>query len=409
MKEMIKKSSPALIFIGLAVGIIVGLIVNALGGAGSPFMSFVGFAGNLYLNALKMMVYPLIFCSIVVGVTEVGNAAATGKIALKSVIYFLITTALASIVAVIVPVVTKLGVNSPITVEAGELESDMTGILDMLANMIPANPIAAFAEGNVMQILIFAIVIGFAILAIGEKADPALKFIASFNEICMTIIKFIVRFTPLGACFLIMPITANNKFGAITGLLNYVITYYVTIIAFVVIVYFGVIKFVAKGNPIKFFKESLPAVMTGFATSSSTATLPVSEQVADDMGIRKEISSIVLPIGSTMNMDGGAIMLLMSTIFFCNICGIHLSVGQIITLCVANIFLSVGTPAIPNGGIATFTALVVMAGLPAGVMSLFVGTMSVTNYGNTAVNILGDLTGCAFFNQLEDNKDKKSA
>ncbi len=407
MKAINKKSNPMYIFVGLAVGIIAGLIVNAVGGAGTPFMSFVGFVGNLYLNALKMMVYPLIFCSIVVGVTEVGNAAATGKIALKSVIYFLITTALASVVAVVVPTVTKLGVNSPITVDAGELTSDMTGILDMIANMVPANPVAAFTDGNVMQILIFAIVIGFACLAIGEKAKPVLNVVESFNEICMTIVKFIVRFTPVGACFLIMPITANNKIGAITGLLNYVVTYYVTIIAFVIVVYFGIIKFVAKGSPLKFFKGALPAVMTGFATSSSTATLPVSEQVADDMGIRKEISSIVLPIGSTMNMDGGAIMLLMSTIFFCNICGIQLSVGQIVTLCVANIFLSIGTPAIPNGGIATFTALVVMAGLPAGVMSLFVGTMSVTNYGNTAVNILGDLTGCAFFNQIEDNKKSK--
>lgn len=407
MKKLNKKSNPALIFVGLAVGIIVGLIVNALGGAGSPFMSFVTFAGNLYLNALKMMVFPLVFCSIVVGVTEVGNAAVTGKIALKSIIYFLITTAIASVVAVVVPIVTKLGVNSPINVAAGELSSDMTGILDMIANMVPSNPVASFVNGNVMQILVFAIVVGFAVLALGEKAAPALSVIESFNDICMVIIKFIVRFTPLGACFLIMPITANNKIGAITGLLNYVITYYVTIIAFVIIVYFGVIKFVAKGNPIEFFKGALPAVMTGFATSSSTATLPVSAQVADDMGIRKEISSIVLPIGSTMNMDGGAIMLLMSTIFFCNICGIQLSAGQIVTLCVANIFLSIGTPAIPNGGIATFTALVVMAGLPAGVMSLFVGTMSLTNYGNTAVNILGDLTGCAFFNQIENNKSSK--
>lgn len=260
-----------------------------------------------------------------------------------------------------------------------------------------------------MQVLVFAVVVGFAILSVGEKAEPALRIIESFNEICMAVVKFVVRFTPLGACFLIMPITANNRFGAITGLLSYVVTYYATIIAFVVIVYFGLIKFVAKGSPIRFFKAALPAVMTGFATSSSTATLPVSVQVADDMGIRKEISSIVLPIGSTMNMDGGAIMLLMSTIFFCNICGIQLSVGQIITLCVANIFLSVGTPAIPNGGIATFTALVAMAGLPAGVMSLFVNTMAVTNYVNTAVNILGDLTGCAFFNQLEDNKEARAA
>lgn len=402
-----KTQSPYLIFIGLAVGIIAGLIVNALGGANGPFMQFVNFSGKLYLNALKMMVYPIIFCSIVVGVTEVGNAAVTGKIALKAIVYFLITTALASIVAVVVPTVTKLGVGSAIVIQEGEVSSSMTGILDMIANMIPANPFTSFSEGNVMQVLVFAVVIGFGILACGEKGKPALDVISSLNEICMVIIKFVVKFTPLGACFLIMPITANNKFGAITGLLNYVVAYYVTIILFVIVVYFGVIKFIAKGDPIKFFKASLPAVMTGFATSSSTATLPVSEQVADDMGIRKEISSIVLPIGSTMNMDGGAIMLLMSTIFFCNISGIELSFGMIVTLCAANIFLSVGTPAIPNGGLATFTALVVMAGLPGGAISLFIGTMAVTNYGNTAVNILGDLTGCAFFNQLEDNKLKK--
>jgi len=267
-----KTSNPALILAGLAAGIIAGLIVNAAGGAGSPFMTFVGFMGNLYLNALKMMVFPLVFCSIVVGVTEVGNAAVTGKIALRAVIYFLITTALASIVAVLVPVLTGLGAGSPITVEAGEVTSELTGILDMIAGMIPANPFAGFVEGNVMQILVFALVVGFGILAAGEKAKAALSVIESFNEICMTVIKFIVRFTPLGACFLIMPITANNRIGAIAGLLNYVAAYYITIICFVIVVYFGIIKFVAKGSPLQFFKGALPAVMTGFATSSSTAT-----------------------------------------------------------------------------------------------------------------------------------------
>ncbi len=395
---------PALIFTGLVLGIIAGLIVNAVGGAGGGFMSFVSFAGTLYLNALKMMVYPLIFCSIVVGVTKVGSAAKTGKIALKAIIYFIITTALASIVAVIVPTVIGLGNNASLVVENAELTNDMSGILDMIAGMIPANPFTAFTEGNVLQILVFAIVIGFALLAIGEKGAPALNVISSLNEVCMKIVSVVVKFTPIGAFFLIMPVTANNKIAAVADLLGYVGTYYVTIIAFVIVVYFGVIKFIAHGHPMAFFKASLPAVMTGFATSSSTATLPVSEQCAHDMGIREEISSLVLPIGSTMNMDGGARMLLMSVIFFCNICGIHLSAGMIVTLIFANIFLSIGTPAIPNGGLATFTALVVMAGLPGGVVSLFVGTMALTNYGNTAVNILGDLTGCAFFNQLEDNK-----
>ncbi len=402
-----KVSAPVYILIGLAVGIVAGLIVNAAGGAGGSFMKFVGFVGSLYMNALKMMVFPMIFCSIVVGITEVGNAAVTGKIALRAVIFFLITTALASIVAVAIPAVTHLGAGSQIVVQEGEVVSDMTGILDMVANMIPANPVAAFAEGNVMQILVFAVVIGFAILGLGEKAKPVLDLVVSLNEICMTIIKFVVRFTPVGACFLIMPITANNRFGAVAGLLNYVIAYYAAIIGFTVIVYFSLIRFVAKGSPRKFFRGALPAVMTAFATSSSTATLPVSLKVADDMGIRKEISSIVLPIGSTMNMTGAAIMLLMSTLFFCNICGIHLSSGQILTLAIANVFLSVGTPGMPNGGIATFTALVAMAGLPAGVMSLFVGIMAVTNYGNTALNILGDLVACFFFNQTEDNRQHR--
>ncbi len=394
------------VVIGLIVGIIAGILVNVLGLGKSPLMTFVGFLGNVYLNALKVMIYPMIFCAVVIGITEVGNIVVTGKVALKSIIFFIVTTAIASIVAVLVPTITKLGVGSEIIIEQTEITSNMTGILDMLANMIPANPVAAFANGDVMQILVLAVIVGVAVLVVGKKADPVMSVIRSINDIAMTVIQFVVRFTPIGAGLLIMPIMAKNSMAAISDILGYVLTYYVVIILYVVIVYFGIIK-AFGGKPLNFFKSTIPAIATAFATFSSTAALPVSTKCADDRGIRKEISSIVIPTGSTMNMNAGAIMLLMSIIFYCNILGMSLSVGQIITLVVANIFLSIGTPAIPNGGVATFTALVVMAGLPGGVMSLFIGAMSLCN--TAAVNVLGDLVACEVFNLMEDKKQAAKA
>lgn len=380
------------IMIGLIMGIIVGFLLN---GKNTPIDGFVDTMGHLYLNLLRMMITPMIFCSVVVGITTVGNIAVSGKIALKAIIFFTITTLIASVVGVITPKLSHLGIGTElILAEAEQPVSEMSGILEMLVDMIPANPFAAFMTGNVLQILVFAIAVGFAMLAIGEKAEGAKEFFISFNEICMKVISFVIRFTPLGVFFLMIPVVSKNDFSTFTSIIWSIVMYYAVCIIFVAIVFFVPLKLLGKTAIMPFLKKTFPAIMMAFTTQSSSAALPVSQQCLDEVGIRKEVSSLVLPMGSTMNMNGSAIVLLMMISFYCNACGVPISgtlMASLVTVC---LLTSIGAPAIPNGGVAAFTALVVLAGLPGGVMALFFSTCALTDMGCTAVNVLGDLVCC---------------
>lgn len=397
------------IVIGLVLGVLVGILLN---GRSGPLTQAVDFFGNLYLNALRMMIYPMIFCSVVVGITAVRNMATSGKIALKALIFFVITTLIASVVGVFVPRLTELGVGTKLTLEATEQPvSEMTGILDLLVDMVPSNPFTAFTEGNVLQILVFAIVVGFAMLSVGEKAEPVKKFFISFNEIAMKVVSVVMKFTPFGVFFLIIPVVSKNDFSTFTSIIWSIIMYYIVCVVFVCIVFLIPLKVMGKAKVGSFLKKMFPAIMMAFSTQSSSAALPVSQKCMDDAGIRKEVSSLVLPMGCTMNMNGSAIVLLMMITFYCNACGVHISSTMMVSLITVCLLTSIGAPAIPNGGVAAFTALVVLAGLPGGVMALFFSTCALTDMGCTAVNVLGDLVCCKILDtqQNESESRKKAA
>lgn len=408
MKKILKKIGfVEQIIIGLVLGLLVGFLLN---GHGGPVLGFVNYAGALYMNALKMMIYPMIFCTVIVGITEVGSIAVSGRIVLKAMIFFVVTTLIASTVGVVVPMLTNLGVGANLAIEAGEVAGGaITGVGDLIVGLVPANPFESFATGNVLQILVFAFVIGFAMMAIGEKAEPAKKFFISFNEVAMKVIGVVMKFTPVGVFLLMIPIVAENDFSAFKSIIWAVVLYYIVCIIFSIVILILPLRFMGHAKVFPFLKQVFPALMTAFSTRSSSATLPVSKQVMDDADIKREVSSVVLPLGSTMNMNGSAIVLLMMISFYCNACNVYLSPALMVSLITVCLLTSIGAPAIPNGGVAAFTALVVMAGLPGGVMAIFFSTCALTDMGCTAVNVLGDLVCCKILDYQERKKEQKAA
>ena len=388
-----QKHITSAIFIGLILGILTGLF---LAERFEPVLTVTSLLGSIYMNALNMMIFPLVFCSIIMGITSIGNARTTGKITGYSMIFFLGTTGLASLAGLIIPRLIHLGKGVEFEMATSDIQAtEMTSILDTVKNLIPSNPVAAFANGNMLQVLVFAVIIGFTLLAIKEKGEPLLHLIDSCNEVCLKIISTVMYFTPIGVFCTIVPVVEANGTKTILSLATQLIILYVTFYGFALIIYGGSVKILGKTSPVKFFKAIMPAALNAFGTCSSSATIPISKQcVEEDLGVSNKITSITIPLGATVNMDAVSILMSFMIMFFANACGINVSISMMIIILLANVLLSVGTPGIPGGAIASFAALATMAGLPAGVMGVYISINTLCDMGATCVNVIGDLAAC---------------
>ena len=384
------------IFTGLILGILTGLL---LADRFTPILTVTGVIGGIYMNALNMMIFPI--CSI-------GNAKTTGKITGYSMIFFLCTTAIASAVGIIIPRLIRLGKGVHFEMATSDIQATkMTSILDTIKNLIPSNPVKAFAEGNMLQVLVFAVVVGFTLIAVGEKGQPLLNVIDSLNEVCLKVISTVMYFTPIGVFCTIVPVVEANGTKTIVSLATQLIILYVAFYGFAIVVYGGAVKLIGKTSPVKFFKAIMPAALNAFGTCSSSATIPISKRcVEKELGVSNQISSIAIPLGATVNMDAVSILMSFMIMFFANACGINVSISMMVIILLANVLLSVGTPGIPGGAIASFAALATMAGLPAGVMGVYISINTLCDMGATCVNVIGDMAGCVVLQEkikLEEN------
>lgn len=382
------------IFTGLILGILTGLF---LADRFTPVLTATSLIGGIYMNALNMMIFPLVFCSIILGITSIGNIRTTGKITGYALLFFLSTTALASLAGLIIPRLIDLGKGVSFEMATSDIQATkMTSIFDTLKNLIPSNPVASFVEGNMLQVLVFAVIIGFTLIAIGEKGEPLLKVIESLNEVCLKIISTVMYFTPIGVFCTIVPVVEANGTATILSLATQLLILYIAFFGFAFLVYGLAVKVLGKASPVRFFKAILPAALNAFGTCSSSATIPISKTcMEEDFGVSDKITSIVIPLGATVNMDAVSILMSFMIMFFANACGIHISISLMTIILLANVLLSIGTPGVPGGAIASFTALATMAGLPAGVMGVYISINTLCDMGATCVNVIGDLACCA--------------
>lgn len=375
------------ILIGLIAGIVVGLIMPEF--LVTPF----SVVSSIYMSALKMMIYPLVFCSLVVGIVGIGSIAKTGKIGLYAILWYTGTTALASGLGLILPKALGLGNGISITMMETETEAaTFGGLLDTITNLIPANPFTAFTEGNMLQVLAFAIIIGFTCLAIKDKAKPVVDLCSSVNDISIFIVGKVMNFTPIGVFCSIALVMHSNGTDTMIELAQVMIALYVTFALYALIIYGGMVKLIAKMPVGKFFKGIAPAALNAFGTCSSSATIPLSMQCAqDELGINEEVCSMTLPLGATINMDAVSILMSFMITFFASACGVEVSTQMMIVVLLSNVLLSIGTPGVPGGAIAAFAALSQIAGLPTGIMGVYISVNTLADMGATCVNVLGDL------------------
>lgn len=378
-----------LIFMGLVLGIIFGLLMP---GRYEFLLPLIQLISGIYMNALQLMIYPLVFCSLIVGIKGIGSVSATGRIGAQTVLYYVATTLFASLLGLFLP--RALGLGNGVTIEMIESNveaTQFTSLLDTIRNLIPANPVAAFANGNMLQVLVFAIIVGVTCVALKEKAEPFVKVAEAVNDISIKIISVVMRFTPLGVFCSIASVVYANGTETIIALAGVLIAIYVTYFLYVLIVYGGMVKLIGRCGVRKFFTAVMPAALNAFGTCSSSATLPISKRCADELGIPNEISSLSLPLGATINMDAVSIVMSFMIVFFANAVGTPVSFGLLAVVLLSNTLLSIGTPGVPGGAIASFAALASIAGLPAGVMGVYISVNTLCDMGATCCNVLGDL------------------
>jgi Na+/H+-dicarboxylate symporter len=400
------------IIIGLILGILVGLALNLYAPTlFSPFDTYLFKPlGTIFLNLITMLVVPIVLISITLGVVGLGDTKKLGSIGLKTILFFLVTTCIAITIGLTLASVIQPGLagdfEGMIVDELAEEETPekVPPVMETLLNIIPKNPIKALAEGEMLQIIAFSVLLGFAINALGDKVSRVKTFLEQANEIVMLLVHIVIKTAPYGAFGLIASAVGGLGIDAIKAMGAYFVVVLLALFIHFFVTYGGVLFLFGKTNPFTFFKRFIPAMSVAFSTSSSNATLPVSMDVAqENLGVPKRISSFVQPLGATINMDGTAIMQGVATVFIAQVYGIDLSLTQLLTVVGLAVIASIGTAGVPGVGFILLAMVLGQVGLPVEGIALILGIDRLLDMTRTAVNITGDAAGAYIVAKSEDS------
>lgn len=402
---MKKFSLTTKIFIGLALGIIVGLFLQPVPDIASNYIKPFG---TLFLNMIKLIIVPLVFSSLIVGTCSLDDVRKLGRIGGKTVAYYMFTTAFAVTIGLIMANIFNVGAGFSIPTDAEVEIAAAPNVIDTLLNIIPSNPLKALVEGNMLQIIAFAIIIGIGIIGIGEKGKVLFNFFDSFAEVTYKIIGAIMHYAPIGVFALITPVVAVNGPSVLLPLLKLILVVYAGCILHALLTYSSTVKFIAKANPVKFFKGIAPAMVFSYTTASSSGTLPITMKRAEEnLGVPKSITSFVLPLGATINMDGTAIYQGVCAIFIAQVYGIDLSLGAQLTIILTATLASIGTAGVPGAGMIMLGMVLQSVGLPMEGIALIAGVDRILDMARTCVNVTGDASCAVIVAATEGELDRE--
>ncbi|HYE82618.1 MAG TPA: dicarboxylate/amino acid:cation symporter [Clostridia bacterium] len=390
------------ILIGLAAGILAGILLQ---GAPDVANTWIKPFGTLFLNLIKMIIVPLVLASLVVGTCGLGDVRKLGRIGGKTLAYYLLTTAFAVILGLILANIFNVGAGYALPSDVKPAEaSQIPKFVDTLLNIIPTNPIKALADGNMLQIIAFALILGGGIVVLGDKGKPLFSFFDSLAEATYKITSGIMNLAPYAVFALIVPVVAVNGPKVLLPLLSVIVIVYLGCFLHAALVYSGTLTVFAKVSPIKFFKGIFPAQAIAFTTCSSAAALPVNMKCTEEnFGVSKSISSFVLPLGATINMDGTALYQGVCALFIANVYGLELSMAQQATIVLTATLASIGTAGVPGAGLIMLTMVLQTVGLPLEGLALVAGIDRVLDMARTTVNITGD-SACAVVIAASENE-----
>ncbi|MDG1293205.1 MAG: dicarboxylate/amino acid:cation symporter [Pseudomonadales bacterium] len=390
------------IFIAMAAGIAFGSIANLLPES-SPdgwleqivFLGLFDIVGSIFVASLKLLVVPMVFVSLTCGTASLGSHGNMGQMAAKTVGLYLMTTAIAITIALSMALLIEPGsgdqFNSQLATDANYQANDAPPLKEVLINIIPSNPIKAMAEGNMLQVIVFALLFGIAISRSGEFGAKIAKSFESLNEVIMEMVMILMRLAPYGIFCLLAKIFYATGFELIQQLFVYFITVVMALLFHGAVIYTGILKLFTGLSPIKFLKHMRPIMMFGFSTASSNATMPVTlETVEEKMGVKNSVASFTVPLGATINMDGTAIMQGVATVFIAQAYQIDIGLVGYLTVILTATLASIGTAGVPGVGLITLALVLQQVGLPVEGIALIIGVDRLLDMLRTALNVTGD-------------------
>ena len=394
----------------LSVQILVALILSVcaglvIGPEGLPFVNkWIAPIGTIFINFIKMMIVPVVTCSLIVGVTSLGgDSKKLGRISAKTICLYLITTAVAIVLGFAVAGIIQPGVGLDIAGKVAPKVKEAPTFMQVLVNMVPTNPIDAMAKGQILPVIIFALLVGIGITQLDEKRSRFLMDLYDAGaEVCYKIIAMVMKFAPLGVFALLLPVVCKNGPKVLLPLLSVILAVAIGCALQCILVYSTLASTLGGVNPVKFFRGMSEAMMLAFTTCSSAAALPVNmKNCQEKLGLSREVTSFVLPLGCTINMDGTALYMGVCSLFVANAFGVNLTTSDMIMIVFTGTLASIGTAGVPGAGLIMLAMVLQAVQLPMEGLALVAGIDRVLDMFRTCVNITGDGAVCCVVDKTE--------
>ena len=390
------------IFIALILGIIAGL---ALQGNVKFAVTYIKPFGTIFLNLVKFIVGPIVLFSIMAGVVSLSDIRKLGSIGGITLVYYFFTTAIATTIGLIIansfkplfPVLSTADL-------AFKVKNASPGPMKMLVDLFPSNFLAPLTSANMLQVIVMALLIGIAIIALGEKGEKAAAFINTWNDVFMKVMEMILALSPIGVFCLLCPVIAQNGTAVIGSLAKVILCAYIAYALHAILVYSMAVRAIGGMSPLKFFKGMMPAMLFAFSSASSVGTLPINMECANKLGASREVTSFALPLGATINMDGTAIYQGVCAVFIASCYGIDLTLPQMLTIVITATLASVGTAGVPGAGMIMLAMVLEAIGIPVAYIGLIVAVDRLFDMGRTCLNVTGDIACSLCVTKWESKK-----
>lgn len=374
------------ILIGMILGVIVGTVMG-------PSAEILKPLGTLFINAIKMLIVPLVFFSLIVGITSMQDTKKMGRIGLKAIVLYMGTTAVAITIGLGLAIIFTPGEGLNMVASASDTAmKDAPTLVQTLLNMIPKNPVGALAAGNILQIIVFAIGLGVSLALIGEKADPAIKLFESLAEAMYKLTELVMKLAPYGVFGLMAWVSGKYGMDVLLPLIKVIAVVYLGALLHIVVFYSGMVSILGRLNPVRYLKSLTNPAAVAFTTTSSSGTLPATIKASrEELGVSKGVASFVLPLGATINMDGTALYQGVCALFIAQAFGVDLATSDYITIILTATLASVGTAGVPGAGLIMLSLVLTTVGLPLEGLAIVAGIDRILDMARTTVNICGDM------------------
>ncbi|EKO3417941.1 dicarboxylate/amino acid:cation symporter [Vibrio fluvialis] len=391
----------------ILVGMVAGIVVGALMGPSAALLKPIG---TLFINAIKMLIVPLVFCSLIVGITSMKDTRKMGRIGAKAIILYLGTTAVAIAIGLALSALLQPGAGlNMVAKDLDEAGKAAPPLVQTLLAMIPQNPVNALAAGNILQIIVFAIGLGVSLVLVGEKGEPAVKVFESLAEAMYKLTEIVMKLAPYGIFGLMAWVAGTYGLDVLMPLIKVIAAVYIGALIHIGIFYSSLLTLLGRLNPIQYLRGISNPAAVAFTTSSSSGTLPATIKASrEELGVSEGVSSFVLPLGATINMDGTALYQGVCALFIAQAFGVDLQTSDYITIILTATLASIGTAGVPGAGLIMLSLVLSTVGLPIEGLAIVAGIDRILDMARTTINICGDMMVAVLVAKSEGELDEQT-